>query len=163
LLALFTGGVLLAGFAWYAATRWAWRRGGAAPGSYRRPVVLLLFGWLLCLGAAVASGFAPHGGRGTDGPAAGPPRTPFPHGPPPRQPFPSGRGRFLPAREGFAVQPGRGPAPPTGQLGNGKDRIPVPGVLSPRGIGMPPPAAPGYAAIKYRLDKEAAVFKAVVA
>src|SRR5262249_35862157 len=157
LLALFTGGVLLAGFAWYGMTSWAWRR-GREPESWRRPVLLFLVGWLLCLGSAVASSFAPRGGS---------PEVPTPPSPaaaaPPSKLFPNGPRRFLSDLEGFDVLSGPWPVSPNGQLGNGKDRITVNGVHSAKGIGMHPPAAPDHAAIKYRLEKEAAVFKATVA
>jgi hypothetical protein len=157
LLALFTGGVLLAGFAWYGVTSWAWRRGRETE-SWRRPVLLFLFGWLLCLGSALASGLAPHGGS---------PDAPTPPAPeaaaPPSKLFPNGPRRFLSDLEGFDVLSGPWPVSPNGQLGKDKDRIVVSGAPSPKGIGMHPPADPEHAAVKYRLDREAAVFKATVA
>src|SRR5262249_54309363 len=70
---------------------------------------------------------------------------------------------YLSDLEGFDVRSGPMPVSFNGQLGNGKDRIKVNGVLAPKGIGMHPPEAPAYAAIKYRLNKEAVVFKTVVA
>jgi hypothetical protein len=70
---------------------------------------------------------------------------------------------FLSDLEAFDVQSGPMPVSAHGQLGNGQDRITVNGTLSPKGVGMHPPPAPGYAAAKYRLNKSAAVFRAVVA
>jgi hypothetical protein len=155
LLGLFTGAVLLAGFAWYGAVRWAWRQGRATAQSYRRPAALFLFGWLLCLGSAVASG---HSGVGsTDTPSA-----PAPPPPPPSKLFPTGPRRYLSDMDEFFVQPGQWPFSKGGILN--EDRlIRVAGQRSPHGLSMHPPGAPAYAAVKYRLGKEAALFKAVVA
>src|SRR4029077_15249216 len=50
----------------------------------------------------------------------------------------------------------------TGECGNGKP-IKVGGVLSPHGLGMHPPFGGPPASIKYRLNREATLFKAVVA
>jgi hypothetical protein len=158
LLALFTGGLLLTGFAWYGLTSWAWRQGRATPESWHRPVVLFLFAWMLCLGSALASGFSLREGT-PEGPATTSPASAAT----PSKLFPNGPRRFLSDLEGFDVRSGLMPVSMNGQLGNGKDVIKVNSVLSPKGIGMHPPAAPAYAAIKYRLGKEAAVFKAVVA
>jgi hypothetical protein len=157
LLALFTGGALLAGFAWYGVTSWAWRRGRTTPESCRRPVVLLLVAWLLCLGSALASHFS----RRSDSTDAS--ETSSVEAAAPSKLFANGPRRFLSELEGFDVLHGTWPVSPNGQLGNGKDRITVNRAPSPKGIGMHPPPHPGHAAIKYRLHREAAVFKAVVA
>jgi hypothetical protein len=44
-----------------------------------------------------------------------------------------------------------------------KKPIEVNGVRSPKGLGMHPPDAPGYANVTYRLDRQAALFKGAVA
>jgi hypothetical protein len=49
-----------------------------------------------------------------------------------------------------------------GDNGNGQ-AIRVSGVLSPHGLGMHPPAAPGFASVRYELGKQAVLFKATVA
>jgi hypothetical protein len=147
LLVLFTGGFLLAGFAWYGAARWAWRRGQSGPEHCLRPAALLLFAWLLCLGSALASAFPRQVGR----PASTPTGL-----------FTTGPCRFLSDLPEFDVQTGPIPFGKKGNLGDGK-QIEVGGVPSPHGLGMCPPWAPGYAAAKYRLGKEAAVFRARVA
>src|SRR5262249_49651760 len=83
-------------------------------------------------------------------------------GPPPSWLFPNGSRRFLSDLQEFDVR--YGPWPFTkGGIGNGKDPIKVGGVLSPHGLGMHPPNSPEYAAAKYRLGKEAELFKATVA
>src|SRR5262245_32594246 len=157
LLALFTGGIFLVGFAWYGLTSWGWRRGWVTPESWRRPATFFLFAWLLCLGSAWASGFSAGGASSTSSSTGG--STPAP--PPPSKLFPNGPRRFLSDLEAFDVQSGPHPVSFHGELGNGKDRIN--GALSPKGIGMHPPWAPKYASASYRLGMGAAVFKAVVA
>ena len=49
-----------------------------------------------------------------------------------------------------------------GNLGDGPSKIKVKGVASPKGLGMHPPDN-DFSAVKYRLDKKAALFKATVA
>jgi hypothetical protein len=158
LLALFTGSIFLAGFAWYGLTSWAWRQGQVTRESWRRPVTFFLFAWLLCLGSAWASGF----NQGSSGSTAASTGRSTP-APPPTKLFPNGPRRFLSDLEAFDVQSGPYPVSFNGELGNGKDRIKLNGVLSPKGIGMHPPLAPKYAAASFRLGMGAAVFKAVVA
>jgi mono/diheme cytochrome c family protein len=64
----------------------------------------------------------------------------------------------------FDVQPGEWPFAKDGTIGNNeKTRIKVQGYLSPKGLGMHPPWGGKYASVKYRLGKQAALFKAVVA
>jgi hypothetical protein len=148
LLALFTAAVFLAGCAWYGLVRLAGRQGRATAQSFRRPATLFLFGWLLCLGSAVASGSS---GRGSAISAA-----------PPSKSFPDGPRRYLSDMEECFVQAGQWPFSKGGLLN--EDRlIRVSGKRSPHGLSMHPPAAPGYAAAKYHLGREAALFKAVVA
>ena len=62
----------------------------------------------------------------------------------------------------FGVQAGPWPFTKDGTVGNGQP-IAVNGVRSPKGLGMHPPAAPGFASVRYRLGKQAALFRAVVA
>jgi hypothetical protein len=50
-----------------------------------------------------------------------------------------------------------------GNVGDNLHPIQVNGVVSPKGLGMHPPNAPDWAAARYRLNKEAAVFRAAVA
>src|SRR5262245_54540419 len=57
-LGLLTGLIFVAGFVWYAAASWQWRRSSVGLDHLARPATLFLFGWLLCLGSALASGFA---------------------------------------------------------------------------------------------------------
>jgi hypothetical protein len=154
LLVLFTGSVLMVGFVWYAMTSWAWRRGQITARAYLRPALLLLFGWLLCLGSALATTLVWH--VDNDKVSVSPM-------PPSSKVFPNEPRRFLSDLDAFDVQSGPLPVTPNGQLGNGKDVIRVNGLLSPKGISMHPPWAPKYASAKYRLEREAAVFKAVVA
>jgi len=58
-----------------------------------------------------------------------------------------------------------GPWPPSGKGTIGPDRKPieVDGVASPKGLGMHPPDNPGAAFARYRLGKQAAIFKTMVA
>jgi serine/threonine protein kinase len=75
--------------------------------------------------------------------------------------FAHGPCRFLSELPEFDVHKGEWPFR-KGDCGNGKP-IEVSGVRSPNGLGMHPPAAPGRASVKYRLEKEAALLKATVA
>lgn len=60
---------------------------------------------------------------------------------------------------------GEWPFTKDGTTGNpkSKDPIRVKRTPSPKGLGMHPPAAPGFASAKYKLDKQAALFKTIVA
>ena len=62
----------------------------------------------------------------------------------------------------FEVKNGASPFTKDGTSGSNKDSIKVSGKLSPKGLGMHPPPSPGSASVKYRLGKQAAVFKATV-
>jgi hypothetical protein len=157
LLAVFAGAVFLAGLAWYGAASWAWRRGRRPTQSCRQPVGLFLFGWLLCLGSAVASGFSGGGADTADTPS---PETQA--AAPPSKLFPKEPVRYLSDLEEIYVQPGAWPFAKNGFL-NGDRVINVGGKRSPNGLSMHPPAAPAYASVKYRLGKEAVRLKAVVA
>jgi serine/threonine-protein kinase len=75
--------------------------------------------------------------------------------------FPKGPRRFLSELQEFDVLSGEWPFRKA-DTGEGKP-IQVGGVPSPHGLGMHPPAAPKYASVKYRLGKEAELFKATVA
>src|SRR5207244_6423162 len=64
----------------------------------------------------------------------------------------------------FEVKDGQWPFAKDGTLGDPKKSpIKVKGFAAPKGLGMHPPAAPGHASVKYRLGKQAAVFKTTVA
>lgn len=64
----------------------------------------------------------------------------------------------------FEVKKGQWPFTKDGTTGsNNNQPIKVNRTPSPKGLGMHPPAAPGAASVKYRLDKQAAVFKTTVA
>jgi hypothetical protein len=163
LLAGLSGGLLVAGFAGYARSRWV--RGGPAS-ARRRPMGLLILGWLLSLGGALSGSSRPDE------------RPPEPPTPPSTQPtasrlFAAGPRRFLSDMEEFDVKSGELVFSKNGKIVVGVDStrsgtrvreagILVGGVLSPKGIGMPPPSN-GTASAKYRLDREAAVFKAKAA
>jgi hypothetical protein len=84
-------------------------------------------------------------------------------GQPGRGLFPQGPVIYLADLPEFDVKEGPWPFTKDGSLGNGKDRIRVKGNLSPKGLGMHPPAAPAFASVKYRLGKQAALFKTIVA
>jgi hypothetical protein len=157
MLALFTGALLLTGFLGYAVASWT---GGGSPTNlhrYIRPVALFLLGWLLCCGYALTSVPVPQ--ARTESPA---PSLPSKAETPPSKLFPKGPIRFLSELEEFDVKAGPMPFRKNGDVGDGKPII-VGGVPSPHGLGMHPPRAPQYSAAKYRLEKEAAVFKGVVA
>ena len=64
--------------------------------------------------------------------------------------------------EEFGVVSGPWPFSKAGNVGDGRP-IRVGGVRSPKGLGMHPPVAPGFASVRYRLGKQAALFRAVVA
>ncbi len=75
--------------------------------------------------------------------------------------FPKGPVRFLSELPEKDVRAGEWPFS-KGTNGNGQP-IRVNGILSRHGLGMHPPAHPGYASVRYELNKEAALFKATVA
>jgi hypothetical protein len=86
-----------------------------------------------------------------------------PAGPPPSWLFPNGPRRFLSELQELDVRSGEWPFT-KGKLGNPEGNpIKVGGKLSPHGLGMHPPVNPAYAGVKYRLGKEAELFKATVA
>lgn len=160
-LALFTGVVLLAGFAWYCTASWAWRRGGAGLERFPKPATVLVFGWALCLGSCLASTFAlrsvgqpappvptikvqPTAPTGSTEPAKG-------------KLFANGPRRFLADMEEFDVKAGPWPFRKDGKLKEDA-AILVQGKLSVKGLSMHPPDN-GYSSVKYRLNDEAAVFK----
>jgi hypothetical protein len=70
---------------------------------------------------------------------------------------------FLADLPEFDVKDGAWPFTKDGGIGNNKDKIKVKGKPSPKGLGMHPPAAPEFASVKYRLGKQAEVFKTTVA
>jgi hypothetical protein len=69
---------------------------------------------------------------------------------------------YLADLQEFDVKSGEWPFTKDGTTGN-KDPIKVHRNLSPKGLGMHPPANPAVASVKYHLGKQAAVFKTVVA
>jgi hypothetical protein len=154
-LALLTGVVFVAGFVWYAVASWRWRMGSAGLDQLVRPATLFLFGWLLCLGSALAAGFAL---KIEPRPA-----------PPPTQPstttkpttagklFARGPRRYLADMEEFDVKTNEWGFRKDGTL-NDKTAILVEGKISPKGLSMHPPDN-GYSSVKYRLNDEAAVFR----
>lgn len=77
--------------------------------------------------------------------------------------FERGARVYLADLKEFGVQAG-GPWPfdNRGVLGDGK-AIRVNGSLSPRGLSMHPPMAPAYASVRYRLGRQAALFRALAA
>lgn len=77
--------------------------------------------------------------------------------------FSKGPVAFLADLPEFDVKDGAWPFTKDGGIGNNKDKIRVKGKLSPKGLGMHPPAAPSFASVKYRLGKQAALFKTTVA
>jgi hypothetical protein len=76
--------------------------------------------------------------------------------------FQNGPRAFLSDLPVVVIKTGPWPFANNGNLGDGHSRINVKGVPSPKGLGMHPPDN-GFSAVKYRLDKKAAVFKAAVA
>lgn len=69
---------------------------------------------------------------------------------------------FLADLPQFGVQSGLWPFRKDGRNGDGRP-IQVNGKRSPKGLSMHPPTAPAFATVRYRLGKQAALFRAVVA
>jgi len=78
------------------------------------------------------------------------------------EPFKNGPREFLSDMPENVIKNGERRFAKNGDLDEGRSKIKVNGVLSPKGLNMHPPAN-GYMAVSYRLDKKAAVFKAAVA
>jgi hypothetical protein len=76
--------------------------------------------------------------------------------------FKNGPREFLSDMLEHVIKTGPWPFAKNGDLGNGTDKIKVKGVPSPKGLGMAPPDN-SFSAVSYRLDKQAALFKASVA
>jgi hypothetical protein len=76
--------------------------------------------------------------------------------------FRNGAREFLSEMPENVIKTGPFPFAKNGEIGDGRTKIKVKGVLSPKGLGMVPPDN-GFSAVSYRLDKKAAVFKASVA
>jgi hypothetical protein len=74
--------------------------------------------------------------------------------------FEFGARDYLSDLEQFDVKPGPWPIARNGKIGYEAREIAVNGHPSPKGMGMHPPEGPGFASVKFRLDKKAAVFKA---
>jgi hypothetical protein len=105
----------------------------------------------------------------TQEPAAGsPPETlaaPWAHNIPPlpiSNIFADGPRVYLADLQEFGVRNGPWPFGKNGTVNNDKP-IQVGGVPSPKGLSMHPPTAPAYAAARYRLGRQAAVFRATTA
>ena len=69
---------------------------------------------------------------------------------------------YLADLQEYDVQAGPWPFGKNGQVGDGRP-IEVKGVRSPKGLSMHPPWAPGFASVRYRLGKQATLFRATVA
>lgn len=69
---------------------------------------------------------------------------------------------FLADMQEYDVKAGPWPFSKNGQLPDGRP-IKVNGVPSPKGLSMHPPWAPGVASVRYRLGKQAMLFRATVA
>jgi S1-C subfamily serine protease len=82
--------------------------------------------------------------------------------PPVQQLFTKGPLVYLADLQEFGVRAGPWPFGKTGKINDGRD-IQVSGVRSPHGLSMHPPTAPSYASARYRLGKQAALFKATAA
>jgi hypothetical protein len=114
-------------------------------------------------GGTPVNGPVRSGPKGTPGDAPSLPPAPDVPLPPVRPLFTNGPGAFLADLPEFGAQAGPPwPFGKNGQVGDGRP-IRVNGFRSPKGLSMHPPWAPGFASVRYRLGKQAAVFRAVVA
>lgn len=152
LLALITGTALLAAFGWYGIASWAWHRGRGGFAQVGLPAAVFGLMWLLCLVAAAVSGGA---GRGTGGEPGSPGASPPGVG----KVFDAGPFKYLSDLPEYDKRQGTRPFTKNGLSGDGGQVILVNGYTSPKGLGMHPPDN-GEVFVKYRLYKEAAVFKA---
>jgi hypothetical protein len=92
-----------------------------------------------------------------------PPTWDHPPPPEPKPLFANGPRIYLADLEPFAIKPGPWPFKRDGTVGDRPDhKISVQGVASPKGLGGMHPPEFGFVAVKYRLGKQAAVFKAKV-
>jgi hypothetical protein len=78
------------------------------------------------------------------------------------EPFKNGPREFLSDMPENVIKHGERRFAKNGDLDEGRSKIKVNGVLSPKGLNMHPPEN-GFSAVSYRLDKKAAVFRASVA
>jgi hypothetical protein len=78
------------------------------------------------------------------------------------EPFKNGPREFLSDMPENVIKQGERRFTKNGELDEGRSKIKVRGVLSPKGLNMHPPDN-GYMAVSYRLDRKATVFKASVA
>jgi hypothetical protein len=137
------------------------------PKRYVPPLLLSLFGCLLLpltVAIFVVRDSVPNPFR----PA--PPRLPVAaDGDSPKQPladppshklFEFGARDYLSDLEQFDVKPGPWPIARNGKIGYESRDIAVNGAPSHKGMGMHPPESPGFASVKFHLDKKAAIFKA---
>jgi hypothetical protein len=172
----------LRGWGWMSQSTWQLDLARDDPHGVGRALVLTLFGalWFVVTFAVFLVKENWGGGSGPPPPvvAAGnpvvQPAAPAPAPPPPAPPAPQdlppveklfarGPREYLSDLKEFAVKNGPWPFKKTGDVGDGLRKIQVNGVVSPHGLGMHPPDAPGLASASYRLGKQAAVFKAAVA
>jgi hypothetical protein len=77
--------------------------------------------------------------------------------------FVHGPRQYLSDLQEVQVVPGPWPLSRNGVIGPENNPIAVNGVRSPKGLGLHPPDHPGFAAVRYHLDRKAAVFKSGVA
>ncbi|HEV3385612.1 MAG TPA: NPCBM/NEW2 domain-containing protein [Gemmata sp.] len=77
--------------------------------------------------------------------------------------FSSSAVSYLADLQEFDVKKGEWPFTKDGTTGNKNQPIKVNRNPAPKGLGMHPPAAPNFASVKYRLDKQSALFKTTVA
>src|SRR5262249_17742406 len=73
--------------------------------------------------------------------------------------FANGPRVFLSELPEFDVKNGMWPYSKNGNLGNGSDKVRVDKKESPHGLGMHPPRMGSYAAAKFRIGKQAALFR----
>ena len=129
-------------------------------------LVLVVGGLGLVIGLSAGHQSAP-------GPAPAPAATPAPNGSrasafpsatdAPVRPLFAQRPRvYLADLQEYDVKAGPWPFSKNGQLPDGRP-IKVNGVPSPKGLSMHPPWAPGVASVRYRLGKQATLFRATVA
>jgi hypothetical protein len=148
LLACVTGAALVAGFGWYCIAAWAWHWGRGEFVSTTRPLILFGVAWLLCLCAAFVSADSVRDDK----------PTPDTHSPSASKVFDRGPCKYLSDLTEFDKRDGLWPFAKNGLLGDGGKTIIVNGYSAAKGLGMHPPDN-GEVFVKFRLHKEAAVFK----
>jgi hypothetical protein len=89
--------------------------------------------------------------------------TETPDEPPVKALFAAGPRAWLSDMDPIFVRGGPWPLSKNGTIGPERKPIEINGVPSPKGLGMHPPDSPGATYVRYRLGKQAAIFKAMVA